>query len=260
MRDANRFPCHLERAKIVGLPSEIRPIRLCHAVIVAGHAVLKNLADVYSDESWCLLDFQRGEPRFYIGHVRRGVELACADPSAVLILSGCQTRRKAGARSEGAGYYWLADHLGWFGSPEVRERAITEEFARDSFENVLLGICRFREFAGDWPEHVTMVSWAFKERRFDMHREAIRWPRDRYAYDGPNNPEDLAQAVASEEQARVRYAADPYSSSEFFQRKREDRNPFRLQHGYAVSCPEIKDLLAHEGPRVYAGPLPWDGK
>ncbi len=50
------------------------------------------------DSSWLLLDYQRGEPPFYIEHVRAGVEAAAADADALLILSGGMTRREAGPR------------------------------------------------------------------------------------------------------------------------------------------------------------------
>ena len=101
------------------------------------------------------------------------------------------------------------------------------------------------------------MSWAFKERRFGLHREAIRWPADRFRYVGPNNPRDLAQALASERNAIEAYTRDPYSSGERFRAKRRDRNPFRRQNGYAVSCPELAALLGHEGPELFHGPLPW---
>ncbi len=228
-----------------------------HAVVVAGHSVLVDESRMEEDAGWALLDFQAGEARLYIGHVRRAVELASADPESLLIFSGGQSRAAAGPRSEGQSYWRVAGHFGWFGCPRVEARAVTEEFSRDSFENLLFGICRFHECSGRWPAHVTLVSWGFKERRFGMHREAIRWPAERFRYDGPNNPDELAQALASEAKAVKRYAADPYSSGPFFEAKRRERNPYRRQHGYTVSCPGIDPLLKHRGPGVYSGPVPW---
>jgi hypothetical protein len=139
----------------------------------------------------------------------------------------------------------------------VAGRTVLEEFARDSFENLLFGICRFREFAGHYPEHVTLVSWAFKEQRFGLHRTAIGYPVSRFTYSGPNNPRDLDQALASERKAVQAYTEDPYSSGGRFRQKRDDRNPFRRQNGYALSCPELAPLLSHRGPELYRGPWPW---
>src|SRR5437899_2579301 len=58
------------------------PPDLDHLIVVAGHAVYvaDNFADPRADSAWCLQDFQRGEPPFYLEHIQRGVELAADDP------------------------------------------------------------------------------------------------------------------------------------------------------------------------------------
>ncbi|WP_031500771.1 hypothetical protein [Bryobacter aggregatus] len=209
------------------------------AILVAGHAIVRDLSNYQDDKAWHLLDFQRGEPPKYVEHIRRAVTEAAADPQSILIFSGGATRRDAGPRSESLSYWLLAEHLQWFGHPEVAQRSYLEEFARDSFENLLFGICRYREVRGQDPEHVTLVSWAFKQQRFEnLHRQAIGWPRERFRYIGPNDPEDLSQAQRAEEKARAQYLADPYSLGPEFQAKKSERNPFRRQHGYRTSCPE----------------------
>lgn len=208
------------------------------AVIVAGHAIVRDLEQVESDAGWYLLDFQRGEPRKYIGHIERAVRETPED--GLLIFSGGPTRREAGPRTEALSYWLVAEKYGWFGRPEVRERAVLEDFARDSFENLLFGICRFREVAGRMPERVTLVSWEFKRERFEeLHREAIGWPREQFRYVGANNPDAIEQALRAEERAREKYRQDPYSLGEEFQAKKQERNPFRRQNGYALSCPEM---------------------
>lgn len=61
------------------------------------------------------------------------------------------------------------------------ERAHSEEYARDSYENVLFSLCRFFEITGRYPEKVTVIGFAFKEKRFkDLHRKAVRFPKERY--------------------------------------------------------------------------------
>ncbi len=228
-----------------------------NAIVVAGHAVLVGAKNLTSDGSWALLDFQRGEPHFYIEHVRAAVELAASDPQALLLFSGGPTRVDAGLRSEAQSYYDVARHYAWFGHPAVGGRAMIEDFARDSFENLLFSLCRFREYTGEYPERVTLVSWAFKEKRFGLHREAIGFPARRFRYAGPNNPRELDQALASERNAIEAYTRDPYSGSDRFQAKRRERNPFRRQNGYGISCPELVALLGYRGPELYSGPLPW---
>jgi hypothetical protein len=226
-------------------------------VIVAGHAICTVPSEPRNESHWILLPFQRNEVDCYIGHIEAGVR-AAAREDALLVFAGGYSRKEAGPRSEAQSYYWIADHLGWFGFPEVRDRAMTEEFSRDSFENLLYSICRTREFTGHYPGRVSMVSWEFKRNRFDLHRHSIRWPQDRYTFLGPNNPPDVEQAIEAENRNRAAYERDPYSSSPAFRAKREARNPFRRTPGYLEHCPELRPLLAHEGPALYDGPLPWD--
>ena len=216
-------------------------------IVVAGHAILRDLALVEQDEGWFLLDFQKGEPRNYIGHIRLAVEQAAADPNSLLLFSGGPTRREAGPRSEALSYWLVAEHYAWFGHPAVAPRALLEDFARDSFENLLFSIARFFELTASMPEFVTVVGWEFKRERFPrLHRAAIGWPEDRFRYLGANNPEALAQALQSEQIARAKYEADPYSLGPEFLAKKAERNPFRRQHGYHASCPQF-----------FAGERPW---
>ncbi|GAB4356109.1 MAG: hypothetical protein OHK0021_00370 [Bryobacter sp.] len=207
-------------------------------ILVAGHAIVRDFSRLTEDAGWFLLDFQRGEPTRYLGHIESAVRLAAADPDSLLIFSGGPTRLAAGPRTEALSYWLAAEHFGWWGHPEVAARAHCEDFARDSFENLLFGLCRFEELSGQAPAHVTFVSWEFKRQRFeDLHRAALHWPAERFTYVGANDPPDLAQALAAEAQARAKYAADPYSASPEFQAKKQARNPFRRQHGYQTSCP-----------------------
>lgn len=44
----------------------------------------------------------------------------------------------------------------------VRSRALTEEHARDSFENLLFSVCRFRELTGRYPQNITVSFASFE--------------------------------------------------------------------------------------------------
>lgn len=213
------------------------PVRVRQAerlVIVAGHAILKDFRDPLSGDCWVLQDFQKGEPPFYVEHVRAGVEAAARDSGSLLVFSGGQSRQEAGPRSEAQSYFWIADHYGWFGQADVAHRATTEEFARDSFENLLFGILRFRQCTGRRPAHVTFVSWEFKRQRLELHRRAIGWPPERYAYIGANDPSALNEALAAEERVRSAYAADPFGEGPVLRAKKSARDPFRRQHPYVI--------------------------
>ena len=200
-------------------------------IIVAGHSVYvgKDFNDIYDDKNWFLFPFQKGEQRFYIEHIKAGFELTAKDENALLVFSGTQSRREAGPISEANGYWRVAESQNWFGFPDVRNRCITEEFARDSFENLYFSYLRFKQYNGDYPEKVYMVSWKFKETRFDLHRKAAGIADENYTYIGVNNPEDLDTAIKGEEKAVEEFRKDPFGNSESIQKKRDERNPFKLK-------------------------------
>lgn len=216
-----------------------------HAIICAAHAVYTGgaPADVWLDSAWVLQSFQHGEPPFYVEHLRTAVNLAAADEAALLVLSGGRTRAEAGPKSEAQGYHQVAEILDWFGHPQVREQTLLEEFSRDSFENLLFGICRFKQSTGAYPERVTAVSWAFKQQRFDFHRATIGFPAERFTFAGVNNPPDLAEAVRGEQRALAEFRADPLGQGPVLSAKRDHRNPFRNQHDFHSVCPEFSQFL-----------------
>jgi hypothetical protein len=226
-------------------------------IIVAGHAICLRPERAMSDESWVLLPYQEGEAGKYVEHIRAGVAEAASDEGALLVFAGGCSRADAGPRSEGASYWAVAEAKGWFGHAGVRERTITEEFSRDSYENLLYSICRGKEYRGSYPDFVTFVSWEFKRERFDLHRRGIGWPLERFSYLGVNNPEALEQASRAEAATRAGYERDPYSGSAEFRAKKEARNPFRRRHGYSESCQELRELMEYGGPDWFVGRLPW---
>lgn len=61
------------------------------------------------------------------------------------------------------------------GLPGVR--MTTENFALDSYQNLLFSIARFREYTGSYPERITVVGYGMKKSRFEeLHAKAVRWP------------------------------------------------------------------------------------
>jgi hypothetical protein len=143
------------------LYNELRPAdqQYERLVIVPGHAVMNlehlDRADVL-DEAWYLLPYQRntGFPQIIAQHTRAACDLTLTDSlrnRSVLIFSGGQTRRDVGPTSEAASYYYLAMHNHWLSMggqikaakqlPDVT--VYLEEYARDSFENLLFSICRY---------------------------------------------------------------------------------------------------------------------
>src|SRR4051812_25701984 len=157
---------------------------MSHLILVAGHAIPHRFDRLDTDDGWYLKRFQSGDGPKYVEHVRRSVELAAGQPDTLLLFAGGQSNRAAGPRSEGQGYWFVAEHADWYGYPGIRERTTTEEFSRDSFENLLFGICRFREYVGRYPEHITAVGWIFKAGRFLFHAETLGLGPDYFDYVG----------------------------------------------------------------------------
>lgn len=63
---------------------------------------------------------------------------------------------------------------------ELQSRMVTEEYAKDSHENVLFSLCRFSEMTAKYPTMVTVIGFEFKRKRFqDIHRLALRYPEDK---------------------------------------------------------------------------------
>ena len=91
------------------------------------------------------------------------------------------------------------------------------------------------------------VGWKFKGPRFDLHRSALRYPADRFAYVGVNDPPRLTENLPFEARRREGFVTDPYGAAPEPKAKREARNVFHRRHGYGASCPELAGLLAHTG-------------
>jgi hypothetical protein len=98
-----------------------------HVVVVCGHAitVVEALDRVESsDTAWSLLPYQRDQdlPAAFVSHIKKGVEVAAADPRSLLVFSGGQTRPTAGPRSEAMSYWMVAEHFGWWNSAAQVDR------------------------------------------------------------------------------------------------------------------------------------------
>ena len=242
-----------------------------HAVIVAGHAVVKidqiDRADKEAN-AWHLLEYQRdqGFPDIISSHILRGTELVKGDPSSLLLFSGGETRRDVGPISEAASYYFVAKHKHWLpeGDNYDHPRTFLEEYARDSFENLLFSLCRFREITGRYPAKVTVVGFDFKSKRFtDMHAKALNIPDGKFRYVGlrPSSPHfDHGKAEEGEKTAQEEFSRDPYSCSRALEGKRHLRNPFKRTVPYDTACPEIELLLHWCGPELFVdsgNAVPW---
>ena len=196
---------------------------LTHLVLVPSHAVWNMRDDPALDSSWFLKPFQNGEPHYFIQHIEAGVRVAALDPAALLVFSGGATDAQAGPRTEALGYWLIAERYGWWGSPDVRARAILEECALDSFLNVQYSLHRFRDVCGAWPDRVTVCGWGFKRRRIaELHRAALGWERP-FDYVAVNDPPNLECVRAREAETCAHFEADPWGVRSTISDKRKAR-------------------------------------
>ncbi|URE30070.1 DUF218 domain [Musa troglodytarum] len=237
---------------------------LRNLVMVAGHSIYTSTTcgKVDSEDSWFLEPYQKnpGQAATFLAHIQEGVESAAKDKRSLLLFSGGETRKDAGPRSEAQSYWSVAESQGWFGQQDsVRGRALTEEHARDSFENLLFSVCRFRELTGTYPQNITVVSYDFKKERFaHLHRLAIGFPEGRFFYIGtPAAPGAQEAAEKGEAQVRAQFQEDPYGCLSSLHRKRLKRDPFHRLIPYPNGCPELKGLFSYCGLVPYPGSLPW---
>ncbi|XP_058089727.1 uncharacterized protein C57A10.07 [Magnolia sinica] len=238
--------------------------KLRNLVMVAGHSVYtsSHCEKVDREDAWFLESYQRhpGQASTFLMHIKEGVEIAAKDEGALLLFSGGETRKDAGPRSEAQSYWSVAESMGWFGKQkEVRWRSLTEEHARDSFENLLFSMCRFRELTGTYPHNVTVVSYDFKEERFaHLHRSAIGFPEARFFYFGtPASLTSKEAAMKGEASVRAQFHGDPYGCSGSLRQKKLMRDPFHRSIPYPNGCPELEGLFHYCGTVPYPGTLPW---
>jgi hypothetical protein len=104
--------------------AELTP-RLRGLMVVAGLAIPTGFDDLTADSSWALEEFQKGEPPFFLAHIRCGIQPPASQTGSRLVFSGGQTRQKAEPISEAQGYFMAAGRLDWHGEAAVKERATT---------------------------------------------------------------------------------------------------------------------------------------
>lgn len=238
--------------------------KLRNLVMVAGHSIYTSSSceQIDKEDSWFLESYQKnpGQASTFVAHIKEGIESAARDDEALLLFSGGETRKDAGPRSEAQSYWMVAESKGWFGNREkVRWKALTEEHARDSFENLLFSVCRFRELTGSYPQNITVVGYDFKKERFvNLHRSAIGFPEARFFYLGTSAATTSRQAaLKGEALVRTQFEHDPFACLGSLRRKKIGRDPFHRSIPYPNGCPEIEALFSYCGSVTYPGSVPW---
>jgi hypothetical protein len=223
---------------------------ILNLIIVPGHAVYvgDSPADAYDGTKW--MGTYAGykyndEVTNYVGHIQRGIMLSDRDTKSVLIFSGGKTR-KGTQLSEAESYRNLAIQNSWFGADRVGNKTRIEEYATDSFENLLFSIQLFRllHTTKKYPDKVTVVGLRFKRKRYEMHAETIIQnqykgiPPFIFRYDDCNDIPGYVLREGSgedEELTLKQFRVWPYGDQGDLLKKRQDRDP----HGWYSRKPYI---------------------
>jgi hypothetical protein len=219
-------------------------------IIVTGHSVYSGSDYMRAGEenSWFLEDYQMhaGTANALVEQIKVGVETAARDSEAILLFSGGKTRRLGGQVSESSSYWQVSRAYDWFGELSVEKRAFTEEYARDSFENLMFSMCRFYELTGKYPKKTTVVGYDFKRERFEnLHAKALKIPKDSFEFVG--TPEVMSfkkQFAEGEVQVRALFTKDAFGCKSPLSEKRKLRDPFAVGAPYEMRCPEMRNALS----------------
>lgn len=258
-------------------------------VIVPGHAIYIGANPVLHDpmdpKEWILEPYQARHPPSSIGafinHIQAAIQKVSKDPSALLIYSGGQTRHQANQSTEAGSYSRLANQMGLHDKLSLGPlQTTTEDFALDSWTNLIYSVARFKEYTGHYPQQITVVGHSIKAKRFnELHRKAMRWPEELFEYIGldpinlnkfastTSSPQEIKELqeiesamIAGEKKVYLEFEKDLYGCNLNLIEKRKARNSFRRFHPYLISNPDIRGLLDWcpiNGIDEYVGTLPW---
>jgi len=232
-----------------------------HAVyVISGHFQAEDAQD---DSRWISEPHHEGQARSFIEHMKLAVDQVASNPEGMLIFSGGKTRRAAKAMMSEASSYWhVSRAFRWFGADvSVESRIFTEEYAQDSFENLLFSICRFYELAKKFPRRITVIDFESKRARFEqLHLSALRFPRKKFTYIGHGDrivKTDLGEVNSLSNL----FQRDPYGCrGELAAKKKLERDPFNEGAPYSSRITILNGLWIHIATcsqRIYTGALPW---
>lgn len=141
----------------------------------------------------------------------------------VLIISGGFTRKEI-KKSEARGMLDWAKDLELNLENFVKQKGvILEEYARDSFENLLFSLCQFYQIFKIFPKAIGVIAWKFKENRIRTIAKTLKLSNFKYLAVGKKDVHDLGLA---------QFKNDPLHRGRKFAKKRIFRNPWKKGNPY----------------------------
>ena len=206
-------------------------------LILAGHAI-------YENGLWYGIR-NEGDAQVYENHIHEAFTIADKEGYTALSLSGGHSRNrfesvKIGgvSNSEAKGMSDYALHNGLY---LQSSRLILEAWARDSFENVFFSVLAFYRCFNKWPERIGIVSWSYKNKRFEtIVKEGLGFKDFKFYGSGNLRFEDAKAAIGAEKRNNDR--KDPLQRTIDFLDKRIQRTPNGDNEAYISAVKAIYDV------------------
>lgn len=121
-------------------------------------------------DNWLLEPFQKQSEDHisFFKHLELSLlELHNNIGNSALVISGGYTKDKI-EKSESSSYLQLAENVGFLKNPYFRKNTniLIDEFARDSYENILYSLITFYKRFHKLPNKITIIGFGFKRERF----------------------------------------------------------------------------------------------
>lgn len=245
-----------------------------HLIILPCHGIYKGSGSGTLHFDWFMEEFQKqsDDNKTWLLQIEKALDLLQSNENSILIISGGKTKENIGPISESFSYFnlMLQNNLvphnnNNNNNNNLVDRIILEEYARDSFENLLFSIARFNEVTNIYPAKITIIGYDFKKRRFlENHVKTIKYPLENVNYIGidpdpvfnnNNNNYSNEQLVSmrknffkelnklEHENALQLFEKDPFGCGDKLMRKKIKRNPYNSIHPYYISNPILYPLL-----------------
>ncbi len=169
-----------------------------------------------------------------------------------LVISGGYTKLEI-KKSEANGMLDWANDLDL---PRKKGIILLEEYAKDSFENLLLSLCRFFQFFNEFPETVHSCTWKFNTERFRILARQISLPHFQVIPVGRRvGEEDIALKWAKLAREDPFYSKQTNSEEKYLK-----RDPWKKNHPYGQINENFQQLFNKLNELKSAGRNPREAK